>query len=69
MKKYLQMIIQRPDTQKIKSDFLSLLSDEDNEEYDWEFQFTVNFILREDQYNNAPYETMIQRVNDFFKRN
>ena len=67
LNRYLHFIIQKPNAPEGKSDFFSLLADK-GDEYDWEFPFSVNFFLRSDQYSNAPYETMIQRVKDFFKK-
>ncbi len=36
-------------------------------EADWEFQFTVNYFLREDEYNDEPHEELSQRIDDFFR--
>lgn len=33
---------------------------------DWEFRFTVNYYLREEQYSSAPYEEVLQRIEQFF---
>lgn len=33
---------------------------------DWEFRFTVNYYLRENQYNDEPYRQLEQEINDFF---
>ena len=35
-------------------------------ERDWEFKFTVNYFLREDQYNSEPYESLLQVIETFF---
>jgi len=66
---YLKLLLQRYENTETNTDFDKLLSLENQNDFDWEFQFTVNFILREDQYNNEPYETMIQKVKEFFKIN
>ena len=34
---------------------------------DWEFQFTVNYFLHEDEYNDEPYKELSQRIDDFFR--
>jgi hypothetical protein len=33
---------------------------------DWEFRFTVNYYLRQDQYDEEPYNELRQKINDFF---
>jgi hypothetical protein len=33
---------------------------------DWEFKFTVNYFLREDEYNDEPYTELRQTIRDFF---
>ncbi|MGH9850196.1 MAG: AAA family ATPase [Blastocatellia bacterium] len=33
---------------------------------DWEFQFTVNYYLRDDNYNEEPYKKMVQQIDTFF---
>ena len=35
-------------------------------EEDWEFRFTVNYYLRQDQYNEEPYDRLLQEVDRFF---
>lgn len=35
---------------------------------DEEFQFTLNYYLREDQYNASPYESLITRINTLFEK-
>lgn len=37
-------------------------------EKDWEFQFTVNYYLREDGYNTQPYWQVLAWINEYFKR-
>lgn len=34
---------------------------------DWEFQFTVNYYLREEQYNDEPYNNLEQQIKLFFE--
>ena len=29
---------------------------------DWEFQFTINYYLRHDQYDNSPYQELVERL-------
>lgn len=36
-------------------------------EADWEVQFTVNYFLREGEYNDEPYRELSQRIDDFFR--
>jgi len=33
---------------------------------DWEFQFTVNYYLRANQYNSQPYKEFLQKINNFY---
>jgi hypothetical protein len=33
---------------------------------DWEFQFTVNYYLRDNNYNEDPYNKMLQQIDQFF---
>ncbi len=33
---------------------------------DWEFQFTVNYYLRDNNYNENPYNNMMQQIDKFF---
>jgi len=35
---------------------------------DWEFQFTVNYYLREDEYTTHPYEKIKESINSFFNK-
>jgi hypothetical protein len=34
-------------------------------ETDWEFRFTVNYFLRQDQYDDKPYRELQRRIDDF----
>lgn len=33
---------------------------------DWEFQFTLNYFLRQDEYTDGPYQRLVQEVGDYF---
>ncbi|MGB0384094.1 MAG: hypothetical protein ACPGWR_04640 [Ardenticatenaceae bacterium] len=33
---------------------------------DWEFRFTVNYYLREDLYNDEPYDELLKQIEHFF---
>ena len=35
-------------------------------EVDWEFRFTVNYFLRQDKYDDEPYQELQRRIDDFF---
>ncbi len=35
-------------------------------EKDWEFQFTVNYFLRADQFNSEPFEQLVVTIQDYF---
>jgi hypothetical protein len=37
-------------------------------EADWEFHFTVNYFLRQDEYNDEPSEKLQQEIAGFFSR-
>lgn len=37
-------------------------------EEDWEFRFVVNYYLREDQYNDSPYDELLKQVERFFEQ-
>ncbi|MCP4347136.1 MAG: TIR domain-containing protein [Desulfobacterales bacterium] len=60
---YLKILDSKQDSQDVKANFIVLLEDEK----DWEFQYTVNFFMRSDQYNNEPYTKLVKQVKDFFK--
>ncbi len=64
LKKYLDILNCKPEKQDIIANFIGLLEEEKNP--DWEFQFAVNFFLRHEQYNNEPYTMLIARVKEFF---
>ena len=57
------MVADNPDLPDIKQNLIVLLEDGENE---WEFRFTVNFLLREEQYDNRPYEELVRQVKLFF---
>jgi hypothetical protein len=46
-----------------KRNLLASLRDEDE---NWEFRFTINFTLRQDGYNNDPFDAMRREVEAFF---
>ncbi|MEH2249339.1 hypothetical protein [Nostoc sp.] len=48
-------------------DFLSTLKSE--VEHDWEFQFVVNYYLHNDEYNDAPYRYLIQKLDEAIQNN
>ena len=33
---------------------------------DWEFRFTVNYFLREEEYNDLPYQRLRKQIEEFF---
>jgi hypothetical protein len=35
-------------------------------EVDWEFRFTANYFLRQDEYSEEPYEKLCSTIDDFF---
>jgi hypothetical protein len=35
---------------------------------DWEFQFTINYYTREDQYNNKPYQRVKTEIDGYFSK-
>ena len=35
-------------------------------EIDWEFRFTANYFLRQDEYGEEPYEKLCSTIDDFF---
>ncbi|MEH2244470.1 hypothetical protein [Nostoc sp.] len=38
-------------------------------EHDWEFQFVVNYYLHNDEYNDAPYRYLIQKLDEAIQNN
>jgi hypothetical protein len=63
LRRYLKILAGKPDVSDIRGNFITLLEDKDG---DWEFQFTVNFFLRDEHYNDNPYEEMLRQVKSFF---
>lgn len=59
---YLKELAAKSDPDAI-ANFKKLLQ---NEDINWEFQFAMNFYLRETQYCNDPYEKFCNQVSDIF---
>ncbi|MHC5614880.1 MAG: hypothetical protein ACYTXA_28855 [Nostoc sp.] len=59
-------IFQNTDREQIH-DFLCTLKSE--VENDWEFQFVVNYYLHNEEYNDAPYKYLIQRLDEAIQNN
>lgn len=56
-----RLLVSRPEGNDAQADFRNLIIGAE----DWEFQFTVNFFLRKDSYNNQPYEELSAQVNRY----
>jgi hypothetical protein len=64
LQKYLKLLVNKPDAHDIMANFEKILQDR----VDWEFQFTLNFFLREEHYTDQPYQDMLREVETFFKK-
>ena len=62
LNRYLKMINEKPDARDIGANLIAILEERD----DWEFEFAVNYFLRGGQYNNEPYENMLNQIRMFF---
>jgi hypothetical protein len=38
------------------------------QQYDYEFEYVVNYYLRESQYTDEPYEKLIRQIEDYFEK-
>jgi len=56
---HLHTLVAERDAREMIANLLDALED------DWEFQFAINYFLREDMYNERPYQKLQQRVNKF----
>ncbi|HNT75765.1 MAG TPA: hypothetical protein PKH77_12190 [Anaerolineae bacterium] len=36
-------------------------------DYDWEFEFTVNYYLRQSHYTDGPYQRLIEQIEEYFR--
>jgi hypothetical protein len=59
---YLEQLRGKPESNSIGASLRNIL----HEGIDWEFQFVVNFFLRESEYTNEPYRRLYQKVRTFF---
>lgn len=64
LQKYLDILKNKSDAHDILANFMKVVQ----EGRDWELQFALNFFLREDQYNNEPYEDMLKEVKIFLEK-
>ncbi|MCP4110701.1 MAG: trypsin-like peptidase domain-containing protein [Desulfobacteraceae bacterium] len=61
----LKILFDRPEKSEIKSNFLTL---SDEQKGDWEFQFAVNFFLRDEKYTDEPCNLMKEKTEKFFSK-
>lgn len=55
----------RSSRNKMREDYLALIN-ELHQERQWEFEFAVNYYLREDVYDDSPYRELERRINELF---
>ncbi len=63
LERYLEKLEEKPELDSIGASLVNILENEK----DWEFAFSVKFFLREEEYTDAPYNTLCQRVKRFFR--
>jgi hypothetical protein len=56
---HLHTLVAKRDAREMIANLLDALED------DWEFQFVINYFLREDVYNEQPYQELKRRVDKF----
>jgi hypothetical protein len=63
LRRYLRRLSARPNAVDAIADLKTLLN---SGAEDWEFRFSINFLLRDREYNNEPYEELLAHIEDFF---